>query len=70
MVLDVVIVIDCMRSIGGNNYKRMLIFVEKFIGKFDVGENIIYFVIVIFVSYVEICVNFIDIKYYSLEVWR
>ena len=70
MALDVAIVIDRTRSIGGNNYKRMLTSVEKFIGKFDVGENTTHFAIVTFASYAEIRVNLTDTKYYSLEAWR
>nr|XP_058952493.1 uncharacterized protein LOC131779909 isoform X2 [Pocillopora verrucosa] len=70
VALDVAIVIDRTRSIGGNNYKRMLTSVEKFIGKFDVGENTTHFAIVTFASYAEIRVNFTDTKYYSLEAWR
>ena len=69
MALDVAIVIDRTRSIGGNNYKRMLTSVEKFIGKFDVGENTTHFAIVTFANYAEIRVNFTDTKYYSLEAW-
>lgn len=69
-MLDIIIVIDRMKSVGKVNYEKMLDMIKFFIEEYDVGEDKMYILIVMYVGDVEICVSFDDLNYYSKEVFK
>lgn len=59
-----------MKSVGKVNYEKMLDMIKFFIEEYDVGEDKMYILIVMYVGDVEICVSFDDLNYYSKEVFK
>ena len=65
--LDIAIVIDQTKSVGEENYDKMLDAVKSLIDKYDVGEDKTHFSIVTYAKIAEVRVSLDDPKYYSNE---
>ena len=65
--LDISIVIDRTKSVGGKNYDSMLESVKKLISQYDVGEDKTHFSIVTYAGDAEVRVSLDDPKYHSEE---
>ena len=65
--LDISIVIDRTKSVGGKNYDLMLESVKKLISQYDVGEDKTHFSIVTYAGDAEVRVSLDDPKYHSEE---
>lgn len=63
--LDISIVIDRTKSVGANNYDKMLDSVKDLISSYEVGKDKTHFSIVTFADQAEVRVSLGDSKYYS-----
>ena len=63
--LDITIVIDQTKSVGKQNYDKMLDSIKSLIDKYDVGEDKTHFSIVTYAKNAKVRVSLDDPKYYS-----
>jgi len=68
--LDIAIVIDQTKSVGEENYDKMLDSIKSLIDKYDVGKDKTHFSIVTYAKKASIRVSLDDPKYHSKEALK
>ena len=68
--LDIAIVIDQTKSVGMNNYDKMLDSIKSLIDKYDVGKDKTHFSIVTYAKNAKVRVSLDDPMYYSNEALK